>query len=64
MLHILCVYRSETIEVVLCDSLFPTGFSIRDKVKYWVKVFSGFDKVEVKALEKIMEQKQRFVLNA
>ncbi|OVA10818.1 hypothetical protein BVC80_8199g2 [Macleaya cordata] len=52
-------FRSETIEVVLCGSLFPTEFSIRDKVKRWVKVFSGFDKVEVKALEKIMEQKQR-----
>ncbi|KAI3974585.1 hypothetical protein MKX01_004500 [Papaver californicum] len=52
-------FRSETIEMVLCESLFPGHFSIRDKVKIWVKIFSGFDKFEVKALEKIMEQKQR-----
>ncbi|XP_010243945.1 PREDICTED: sister chromatid cohesion protein PDS5 homolog A-like isoform X2 [Nelumbo nucifera] len=52
-------FRSETIEVVLCESLFPTEFSIKDKVKHWVKIFPGFDKVEVKALEKILEQRQR-----
>ncbi|KAI3864542.1 hypothetical protein MKX03_016999 [Papaver bracteatum] len=55
------VARSETIEMVLCESLFPGDFSVRDKVKNWVKVFSGFDKFEVKALEKIMEQKQSSV---
>lgn len=64
LLDILHFNRSETIEMVLCESLFPGDFSVRDKVKNWVKVFSGFDKFEVKALEKIMEQKQRFVLNA
>ncbi|KAF4399484.1 hypothetical protein G4B88_022567 [Cannabis sativa] len=52
-------FRSDTIESVICDSLFPTEFSIKDKVRHWARVFSGFDKVEVKALEKIMEQKQR-----
>lgn len=52
-------FRSDTIENVLCESLFPTNFSVKDKVKHWVRVFSGFDKVEVKALEKILEQKQR-----
>ena len=52
------------IELVLCETLFPTEFSIKDKVKHWVRVFSGFDKVEVKALEKILEQKQRSVSNA
>ncbi|KAM1124110.1 sister chromatid cohesion protein PDS5 homolog A [Malus sylvestris] len=52
-------FRSDTIENVLCESLFPPNFSLKDKVKHWVRVFSGFDKVEVKALEKILEQKQR-----
>ncbi|XP_004293403.1 PREDICTED: sister chromatid cohesion protein PDS5 homolog A [Fragaria vesca subsp. vesca] len=60
-----CIYdkdfRSDTIENVLCESLFPTEFSIKDKVKHWVRVFSVFDKVEVKALEKILEQKQRLL---
>ncbi|CAA2986797.1 sister chromatid cohesion PDS5 homolog A isoform X1 [Olea europaea subsp. europaea] len=52
-------FRSDTIERILCLSLFPTDFSVKDKVTNWVRIFSGFDKVEVKALEKILEQKQR-----
>ncbi|KAK7331159.1 hypothetical protein VNO77_25376 [Canavalia gladiata] len=52
-------FRSDMIESILCGSLFPSDFSINDMVKRWVKIFSEFDKVEVKALEKILEQKQR-----
>ncbi|KAH6768773.1 binding protein [Perilla frutescens var. frutescens] len=52
-------FRSDTIEPILSLSLFPTDFPVKDKVKKWVCIFSGFDKVEVKALEKILEQKQR-----
>ncbi|KAJ4704111.1 sister chromatid cohesion protein PDS5-like A-like [Melia azedarach] len=52
-------FRSDTIESVLCGSLFPTDFSVKARVRHWVRVFSGFDKVEMKALEKILEQKQR-----
>ncbi|PIN12278.1 Sister chromatid cohesion complex Cohesin, subunit PDS5 [Handroanthus impetiginosus] len=52
-------FRSDTIEPILSLSLFPADFSVKDKVKCWVRIFSGFDKVEVKALEKILEQKQR-----
>ncbi|XP_043693210.1 sister chromatid cohesion protein PDS5 homolog B-like [Telopea speciosissima] len=55
-------FRSETIEVILCGSLFPAEFSIKDKVRHWVRVFSGFNKFEVKGLEKILEQKQRLQL--
>ncbi|KAL3624933.1 hypothetical protein CASFOL_031601 [Castilleja foliolosa] len=53
-------FRSDTMEPILSLSLFPTDFSIKDKSKKWVRIFSVFDKV-VKALEKILEQKQRFV---
>ncbi|KAL6546873.1 hypothetical protein OROMI_022594 [Orobanche minor] len=52
-------FRSDTIEPILSLSLFPNDFSVKDKVTHWVRIFSGFDKVEVKALEKILEQKQR-----
>ncbi|KAF6166513.1 hypothetical protein GIB67_005375 [Kingdonia uniflora] len=51
--------RPETIKVVMFRSLLPTEFSTRDIVKHWIAIFSRFDKVEVKSLEKIMEQKQR-----
>lgn len=56
--------RSDTIEPILSLSLFPADFSVKDKVTNWVRIFSGFDKIEVKALEKILEQKQRFVTRA
>ncbi|KAF7803880.1 sister chromatid cohesion protein PDS5-like protein A-like isoform X2 [Senna tora] len=52
-------FRSDIIESVLCGSLFPAQFSINDMVKHWIGIFSKFDKVEVKALEKVLEQKQR-----
>ncbi|KAL2483907.1 hypothetical protein Fot_45351 [Forsythia ovata] len=58
-----CVYdkdfRSDTSETLLYLSLFPTDFSVKNKVANWVRIFSGFDEVEVKALEEILEQKQR-----
>ncbi|KAK9051851.1 hypothetical protein SSX86_028479 [Deinandra increscens subsp. villosa] len=61
-----CFYEKDlgldTVEQVLCISLFPVEFSVNDKVKKWVKLFSKFDEVEVKALEKILEQKQRLQL--
>ncbi|XP_071689759.1 sister chromatid cohesion protein PDS5 homolog A isoform X3 [Rutidosis leptorrhynchoides] len=55
-------FRSDTVEYILCTALFPSEVSVRDKVKTWVKLFSKFDKVEIKALEKILEQKQRLQL--
>lgn len=61
MLDLISPCRSEEIESIVSLSLFPTDFSVKDKVKTWVRVFSVFDKVEIKALEKILEQKQRFV---
>ncbi|KAI3829442.1 hypothetical protein L1987_03566 [Smallanthus sonchifolius] len=55
-------FRSDMVEYILCTSLFPAGFSVKDKVRTWVRLFSKFDKVEIKALEKILEQKQRLQL--
>ncbi|KAJ6814311.1 sister chromatid cohesion protein PDS5-like protein A [Iris pallida] len=52
-------FRSESIELILCGFLFPPEFSIKDRLKHWATVISGFDKVEVKALEQILLQKQR-----
>lgn len=54
--------RSDAIELILSLSLFPTKFSVKDKVANWIRLFSGFDIVEVAAIEKILKQKQRFVM--
>ncbi|XP_051135633.1 sister chromatid cohesion protein PDS5 homolog A-like isoform X2 [Andrographis paniculata] len=52
-------FGSDTIEPILFLSLFPDSFSIKDKVKNWIRAFSGFDKFEVRAFVKILQQKQR-----
>ncbi|GAB2298992.1 hypothetical protein Dimus_033068 [Dionaea muscipula] len=52
-------FRSDAIESIISGPLFPSEFNVQDLVNQWVRIFSGLDKVEVKALEKIMEQKQR-----
>ncbi|QHO51135.1 hypothetical protein HN51_002882 [Arachis hypogaea] len=52
-------FRSDIIESVLCGSLFPAEFSVSEHVKQWIGIFSLFDKVEVKAFEKMLEQKSR-----
>ncbi|PKA59812.1 DNA mismatch repair protein MSH6 [Apostasia shenzhenica] len=52
-------FRSETIEFIMCGMLFPPDLATRDRVKHWIKAFSALDKVEVKALEQILLQKQR-----
>ncbi|KAM0049108.1 putative sister chromatid cohesion protein Pds5 [Helianthus debilis subsp. tardiflorus] len=62
-----CLYEKDlepdTVEQILYTSLFPAEFSVKDKVKKWVKLFSNFNEVEVKALEKLLEQKQRLQLD-
>ncbi|CAM0914059.1 unnamed protein product [Alopecurus aequalis] len=52
-------FRPESIESVLCGSLFPPEFPIKERVKHWVTAVTHFDKVEMKALEQILLQKQR-----
>lgn len=52
-------FRSDAIESIFCGPLFPAEFAVKDIVEQWFQIFAGLDKVEVKALEKILEQKQR-----
>ncbi|CAN0890858.1 Sister chromatid cohesion protein PDS5 homolog A [Linum grandiflorum] len=52
-------FRSDAIEYILSVSLFPSDLLVKDRVMLWVRIFATFDKVEVKALEKLLEQKLR-----
>ncbi|KAM0917721.1 hypothetical protein ACQ4PT_009179 [Festuca glaucescens] len=52
-------FRSESIESILCGSLFPPEFPIKERVKHWITAVTHFDKVDMKALEQILLQKQR-----
>lgn len=51
--------RPESVESILCASLFPPEFPTKGRVKHWVKAVTHFDKIEMKALESILLQKQR-----
>lgn len=51
--------RPESIDSILCGSLFPPEFPMKGRVKHWVTAATYFDKVEMKALEQILLQKQR-----
>lgn len=52
-------FRPESIESILCGSLFPPEYPTKERVKHWVTAVTHFDKVEMKALEQIFLQKQR-----
>ncbi|KAJ1259018.1 hypothetical protein BS78_10G121300 [Paspalum vaginatum] len=52
-------FRSESIDSILCGSLFPPELPMKGRVKHWVSAVTHFDKVEIKALEQILLQKQR-----
>ncbi|TKW20995.1 hypothetical protein SEVIR_4G191000v4 [Setaria viridis] len=58
-----CIYdkdfRQESIESILCASLFPPEFPTKGRVKHWVTAVTYFDKNDMKALESILLQKQR-----
>jgi hypothetical protein len=51
--------RPESIEFILCASLFPPEFPTKGRVKHWVTAVTYFDKNDMKALESILLQKQR-----
>ncbi|KAL0328713.1 UNVERIFIED_CONTAM: DNA mismatch repair protein MSH6 [Sesamum calycinum] len=44
-------FRSDAIEPIISLSLFPVDFSVKDKVTNWVRIFSGFDKVDYIAFQ-------------
>lgn len=52
-------FRPQGIETVLSEELFPSEFPAEERVKYWISFFAAFDKNDVKALERVLLQKQR-----
>lgn len=51
--------RAQGMELVFSEQLFPSGFPVQERVKCWIAFFSAFDSNDVKALERILQQKQR-----
>jgi hypothetical protein len=59
--YVLCTYRAQAMELVFSEQLFPADFPVVERAKCWISFFSVFDENDVKALERILQQKQRYL---
>ncbi|XP_012567744.1 sister chromatid cohesion protein PDS5 homolog B isoform X3 [Cicer arietinum] len=52
-------FRSQSMELVLADNLFPDHLCVEERTKHWIHMFSLFSSHHVKALNTILTQKRR-----
>ncbi|KAI4337812.1 hypothetical protein L6164_016184 [Bauhinia variegata] len=52
-------FRSQNMDFVLADDLFPEHLSIEQRTKHWIQMFSRFGSLQIKALDNILTQKRR-----
>lgn len=52
-------FRSQNMELVLADNLFPEHLSVAERTKHWIHMFSLFSPLHEKALNTILVQKRR-----
>ncbi|GLJ13664.1 hypothetical protein SUGI_0217810 [Cryptomeria japonica] len=55
-------FRPQTDELDFFESIYPSDLPLAERVKRWIASFSQLEKAEVKALGKILAQKQSFQL--
>ncbi|KAM1013870.1 hypothetical protein FF1_043727 [Malus domestica] len=52
-------FRSQNMELVLAEDLFPAVLSVEEITRHWIHLFSLFTPLHMKALNSILFQKQR-----
>ncbi|KAK2453745.1 sister chromatid cohesion protein PDS5 protein A [Trifolium repens] len=52
-------FRSQSMELVLADKLFPGDLSVKERTNHWIHMFSLFGSLHEKALNTILIQKRR-----
>nr|XP_023895228.1 sister chromatid cohesion protein PDS5 homolog A isoform X3 [Quercus suber] len=52
-------FRSQNMELVLAEDLFPVLLSVVERTRHWIHLFSLFTPLHVKALNSILSQKRR-----
>ncbi|KAF3445662.1 hypothetical protein FNV43_RR10838 [Rhamnella rubrinervis] len=52
-------FRSQNMELVLAEDLFPGLLSVEERTRHWIHLFSLFTPLHVKALNSILLQKRR-----
>ncbi|XP_035540575.1 uncharacterized protein LOC108988322 isoform X3 [Juglans regia] len=52
-------FRSQNMEIVLAEDLFPAHLSVEERTRHWIHLFSIFTPLHIKALNSILSQKRR-----
>ncbi|XP_017981381.1 PREDICTED: sister chromatid cohesion protein PDS5 homolog A isoform X2 [Theobroma cacao] len=52
-------FRSQNIELVVAEELFPVLLPVEERARHWIHLFSLFSPLHVKALSAILSQKRR-----
>lgn len=52
-------FRSQSMELILADDLFPDDLSVEERTNHWIHMFSLFSSCHEKALNTILIQKRR-----
>ncbi|XP_022768195.1 sister chromatid cohesion protein PDS5 homolog A-like isoform X10 [Durio zibethinus] len=52
-------FRSQNIELVIAEDLFPVFLPVEERTRHWIRLFSLFSPLHVKALNAILSQKRR-----
>ncbi|XP_045822500.1 sister chromatid cohesion protein PDS5 homolog B-like isoform X1 [Trifolium pratense] len=52
-------FRSQSMELILADNLFPDDLSVEERTNHWIHMFSLFSSCHEKALNTILIQKRR-----
>ncbi|KAK4572844.1 hypothetical protein RGQ29_031022 [Quercus rubra] len=52
-------FRSQNMELVLAEDLFPVLLSVAERTRHWIHLFSLFTPLHVKALNSVLSQKRR-----
>ncbi|KAK8649157.1 hypothetical protein V6N13_129891 [Hibiscus sabdariffa] len=52
-------FRSQNIELVIAEELFPILLPVEERTRHWIHLFSIFSPLHVKALSAILSQKRR-----
>ncbi|KAH9314048.1 hypothetical protein KI387_022675, partial [Taxus chinensis] len=55
-------FRCQTDEMDFFESIYASDLPLAERVKHWIVSFSQLEEAEVKALEKVLAEKQRFQL--
>jgi hypothetical protein len=52
--------RTQDIDILLSEQLFPSGFSVGERMKCWISFFSISGKDDISSIQHILQQKQRY----